>query len=159
MNVIGGDVHHGDRVKDAGLVPGVCGVVDGSIHPDHGHRGRASACGYLFEEGAASRTGKRARVAEGLAGYRAGQTGLLRLTWDNGDRTVLVNPNLGGVTLGWEILNSTAEDDLFGHRGDGVAHPGDPRSMREHGVPIRQISTAAVSFAEEQVLNRVYAAS
>ena len=44
--------------------------------------------------------------------YRAGQTGLLRLTWDNGDRTVLVNPELGGVTLGWN-LSHTAADELL----------------------------------------------
>ena len=34
------------------------------------------------------------------------------MTWDNGDRTVLVNPNLRGVTLGWN-LQSTAQDELF----------------------------------------------
>ena len=31
-------------------------------------------------------------LSKGLEHYRAGQTGLLRLTWDNGDRTVLVVP-------------------------------------------------------------------
>src|SRR5260221_3436446 len=31
-------------------------------------------------------------LSRGLAQYWAGETGLLRLTWDNGDRTVLVNP-------------------------------------------------------------------
>jgi hypothetical protein len=40
------------------------------------------------------------------------QTGLLRLTWDNGDGTVLVNSNLRGVTLGWN-LQSTPQDELF----------------------------------------------
>jgi len=34
------------------------------------------------------------------------------MTWDNGDRTVLVNPNLGGITLGWN-LQHTAQDELF----------------------------------------------
>jgi L-ribulokinase len=34
------------------------------------------------------------------------------LSWDNGDRTVLVNPELGGVTLGWNLLH-TAQDELF----------------------------------------------
>jgi L-ribulokinase len=34
------------------------------------------------------------------------------MTWDNGDRTVLVNPNLRGITLGWN-LQSTAQDELF----------------------------------------------
>ena len=37
---------------------------------------------------------------------------MLRLSWDNGDRTVLVNPELGGVTFGWNLLH-TAQDELF----------------------------------------------
>ena len=37
---------------------------------------------------------------------------MLRIGWDNGDRTVLVNPLLGGVTLGLN-LNHTAADELF----------------------------------------------
>ena len=52
------------------------------------------------------------RFPQGLENYRAGQTGLLRLTWDNGDRTVLVNPELGGVTFGWTLMH-TAQDELF----------------------------------------------
>ena len=53
-----------------------------------------------------------AALSEGLDAYKAGQTGLLRLSWDNGDRTVLVNPELGGVTFGWNLLH-TAQDELF----------------------------------------------
>jgi L-ribulokinase len=34
------------------------------------------------------------------------------MTWDNGDRTVPVNPNLRGVTLGWKV-QSTAQDELL----------------------------------------------
>ena len=41
-----------------------------------------------------------------------GQTGLLRIAWDNGDRTVLGNPHLRGVTFGWD-LSHTAADELF----------------------------------------------
>ena len=51
-------------------------------------------------------------MSAGLDKYLAGQTGLLRMTWDNGDRTVLVNPNLRGITLGWNLQN-TAQDELF----------------------------------------------
>ena len=51
-------------------------------------------------------------LSQGLEKYRPGQTGLLRMSWDNGDRTVLVNANLRGITLGWN-LQSTAQDELF----------------------------------------------
>jgi L-ribulokinase len=36
----------------------------------------------------------------------------LRFPWDLGDRTVLVNANVGGIAIGWNIT-STAQDELF----------------------------------------------
>ena len=85
-------------------MPGVCGVVPGSVLPGYtGIEAGLSAVGDIFD-GIARRAGSSvARSREGLEHYRAGQTGLLRLVWDNGDRTVLVNPKLGGVTLGWNL--------------------------------------------------------
>ena len=50
-----------------------------------------SATGDIFDA-IAKRAGTTvAALSEGLEMFCAGQTGLLRLTWDNGDRTVLVN--------------------------------------------------------------------
>jgi len=50
-----------------------------------------SATGDIFEAIARRANSSVAALSQDLAAYRAGQTGLLRLTWDNGDRTVLVN--------------------------------------------------------------------
>lgn len=158
VNVIGTATCIMAIARDAGLVPGVCGVVDGSIHPQRrGIEAGLSACGYLFES-LAARTGRSvAELSAGLAGYRAGQTGLLRLTWDNGDRTVLVNPNLGGVTLGWN-LNSTAEDDLFSAIEGTAFHTRVIlERMREHGVPVRRVIHGGGIPQKNEVLNRIYA--
>ena len=51
-------------------------------------------------------------LSEAIQNHKAGQTGLLRLCWDNGDRTVIGNPLLGGITLGWNLMH-TAADELF----------------------------------------------
>ena len=62
VNVIGTATCTMAIAKEAALVPGVCGVVDGSIHP--GYRGieaGLSACGSLFES-LASRTGHTVRT-------------------------------------------------------------------------------------------------
>jgi L-ribulokinase len=53
-----------------------------------------------------------AALSRDITNYRPGQTGLLRLPWDNGDRTILADPNLRGLTLGWN-LSHTAADELF----------------------------------------------
>lgn len=158
VNVIGTATCTMAIAQEATLVPGVCGVVDGSIHPElRGIEAGLSACGYLFES-LAKRTGRSVReLTEGLHSYRAGQTGLLRLTWDNGDRTVLVNPNLGGVTLGWN-LNSTAEDDLFSAIEGTAFHTRVIlERMREHGVPIHRVIHGGGIPQKNDVLNRVYA--
>ena len=113
VNVVGTSTCIIAMSRETRLVPGVCGVVPGSVHPAFtGIEAGLSATGDIFEA-IARRAGTDVRaLSHGLDAYRAGQTGLLRLAWDNGDRTVLVNPDLGGVTLGWNLLH-TAKDELF----------------------------------------------
>ena len=113
VNVIGTStciIGLSDKVS---LVPGVCGVVPGSVDPQMtGIEAGLSAVGDIFEA-IARRAGTTASsLSRDIEDYRPGQTGLMRMTWDNGDRTVLVNPELGGVTFGWN-LNSTPQDELF----------------------------------------------
>jgi L-ribulokinase len=144
--------------KGSGLIPGVCGVVPGSVHPAYtGVEAGLSATGDIFEAIA-----KRAGVAvselsKGLSGYRAGQTGLLRLAWDNGDRTVLVDAELAGVTLGWNLLH-TAQDELFAAIEGTAFHTRIIlERMAEHGVPVERVINAGGIPQQSAVLNQVYA--
>lgn len=96
INVVGTSTCIMAIARQIGTIPGVCGVVKGSIHPDYyGIEAGLSASGDLFDAIARRAGTNVAQLAEGLLKYKAGQTGLLRLSWDNGDRTVLVNPHLG----------------------------------------------------------------
>jgi L-ribulokinase len=140
------------------LVPGVCGVVPGSVHPQRtGIEAGLSAVGDIFSA-IASRAGTDVTtLSAGLETYKAGQTGLLRMTWDNGDRTVLVNPNLRGVTLGWN-LQSTAQDELFAAIEGTAFHTRVILDrMAGHGVNIRRIINAGGIPQKNEVLNQVYA--
>lgn len=139
-------------------VPGVCGVVQGSVHPAYaGIEAGLSATGDIFEAVARRASMPLGALAEGLEGYRAGQTGLLRLTWDNGDRTVLVNPNLGGVTLGWN-LQHTARDELFAAIEGTAFHTRIIlERMSAHGVPVERVIHAGGIPQKSNVLNQVYA--
>ncbi len=140
------------------LVPGVCGVVQGSVHPQRtGIEAGLSAAGDIFQS-TATRAGAGVQaLSRGLEKYRAGQTGLLRITWDNGDRTVLVNPNLRGITFGWN-LQTTAQDELFAAIEGTALHTRVILDrMQEHGVIVRRIINAGGIPQKNDVLNQVYA--
>jgi L-ribulokinase len=143
---------------DTGLIPGVCGVVPGSVHPQKiGVEAGLSATGDIFEAIARRANSSVAALSAGLDTYEAGQTGLLRLTWDNGDRTILVNPELGGITLGWHLTHS-AQDELFAAIEGTAFHTRVIlERMQRHGVPIRRVINAGGIPQKNEVLNRVYA--
>ena len=85
-------------------IPGVFGVVPGSIHPRYaGIEAGLSAAGDIFEAIARRAGTTLAELSQAVEGYRSGQTGLLRMVWDHGDRTILAQPHLGGVTFGWKL--------------------------------------------------------
>ena len=170
-DAIGAGVREGDVVNVVGtstcimaiarqtdLIPGVCGVVRGSIHPEYfGIEAGLSASGDIFEAISRRAGSDVSALSAGLEHYRAGQTGLLRLTWDNGDRTVLVNPELGGVTLGWNLTH-TAQDELFAAIEGTAFHTRVVlERMAEHGVPIHRIINGGGIPQKNRDLNRVYA--
>jgi L-ribulokinase len=140
------------------LVPGLCGVVRGSVDPKlTGMEAGLSAVGDLFQAIARRASSTPAVLAQELSSYRAGQTGLLRLTWDNGDRTVLVNPELGGITLGWN-LTSTATDEMFAAIEGTAFHTRVIlERMESHGVTVRRIINGGGIPKRNHVLNQVYA--
>jgi L-ribulokinase len=144
--------------KNAECVPGVCGVVDGSVRPGFvGVEAGLSAVGDIFDAIARRAGTTVGELSQGLDDYRAGQTGLLRMAWDNGDRTVLVNPNLGGVTFGW-TLGHEPRDELFAAIEGTAFHTRIVlERMAEHGVPIRRVINGGGVPQKNAVLNRVYA--
>ena len=158
VNVIGTSTCIIGITPSVNLVPGVCGVVHGSVHPQRtGIEAGLSAVGDIFSA-IATRDGRDLQtLSRGLEKYRAGQTGLLRMTWDNGDRTILVNPNLRGVTLGWN-LQSTAQDELFAAIEGTAFHTRVILDrMAESGVHIKRVINGGGIPQKNDVLNQVYA--
>ena len=140
------------------LVPGVCGVVRGSVHPNFtGIEAGLSAVGDIFEAIAKRAGSSAAELSREITSFRAGQTGLLRMTWDNGDRTVLVNPELGGITFGWH-LTSTAADEMFAAIEGTAFHSRIIlERMEEHGTAVHHIINGGGIPQRNAVLNQVYA--
>ncbi|MBZ5654773.1 MAG: ribulokinase [Acidobacteriia bacterium] len=158
VNVVGTSTCIIAYVKQAELIPGVCGVVQGSVHPQYtGVEAGLSATGDIFSA-IARRAGTTVEeLSQGLENYHAGQTGLLRMTWDNGDRTVLVNPNLGGITIGWN-LQHTAQDELFAAIEGTAFHTRVILDrMAEYGAPTLRVINGGGIPQNNPVLNQVYA--
>jgi L-ribulokinase len=158
VNVVGTSTCIIAYVKQAELIPGVCGVVPGSVHPQYtGVEAGLSATGDIFSAIARRAGTTVAELSKGLESYRAGQTGLLRMTWDNGDRTVLVNPNLGGITIGWN-LQHTAQDELFAAIEGTAFHTRVILDrMSEYGAPTLRVINGGGVPQSNPVLNQVYA--
>jgi L-ribulokinase len=158
VNVIGTSTCIIAISDQATLVPGVCGVVPGSVSPRYtGIEAGLSAVGDIFDAIARRAGVPLADLSRDLGRYCAGETGLLRLTWDNGDRTVLVNPELGGVTFGWNLTH-TPEDELFAAiEGTALHTRVILERMEEHGVPIRRVINAGGIPRRNATLNQIYA--
>lgn len=158
VNVIGTSTCIIAMQAESQMIPGVCGVVPGSVHPGYtGVEAGLSATGDIFEA-IARRAGQTVgELAGGLGSFHAGQTGLLRLPWDNGDRTVLVDADLSGVTLGWN-LRHRAQDELFAAIEGSAFHTRIIlERLAEYGVPVERIIHAGGIPQGNATLNQVYA--
>ena len=155
VNVVGTSTCIIAMAREAQLVPGVCGVVPGSVHPAiPASRPGSRRSAIFLRRLPAAPARPWPRCQKGLEAYQAGQTGLLRLSWDNGDRTVLVNPELGGVTLGWNLVH-TAQDELFAAIEGTAFHTRIIlERMAEHGVRIDRVINAGGIPQKSEVLNQ-----
>lgn len=143
-------------------IPGICGIVDGSILPDHyGLEAGQSAVGDIFkwfvEVVCEGDDALHAQLTEQAATLRPGQSGLLALDWNNGNRTVLVDPKLTGLLIGQtlystraEIYRALIEATAFGARAI-------IERLKEYGVAVDRIICCGGIAEKNPMLMQIYA--
>ena len=95
-------------------IPGICGIVKGAILPGfYGIEAGQSAVGDIFkwwvEEICQGDAALHSQLTEEASHLKPGQHGLLALDWNNGNRTVLVDPMLTGLIVGQTLHTTRAE--------------------------------------------------
>jgi len=143
-------------------IPGICGIVKGAILPGYyGLEAGQSAVGDIFKwwvevvcegDGALHK-----KLAAEVAQQKPGQSGLLALDWNNGNRTILVDQRLTGLLLGQtlhttkaEIYRALIEATAFGARAI-------IERFKEYGVPIDRIVCAGGIARKDPMLMQIYA--
>jgi L-ribulokinase len=149
----------GDPLAD---IPGISGVVAGSIMPGYyGLEAGQSAVGDLLqwwvETVCLGDDGLHRQLTEEAARLRPGQSGLVALDWNNGNRNVLVDPRLTGLLAGHtlrttraEIYRALIEATAFGAR---VII----ERLREFGVPIDRVVCCGGIAEKNPVFMQIYA--
>jgi L-ribulokinase len=143
-------------------VPGICGIVNGSIMPDYyGIEAGQSAVGDLLKwwvEGICQGDDSlHASLSSEAAALKPGEAGLVALDWNNGNRTILVDTRLTGLILGQtlhttraEIYRALIEATAFGARAI-------VERMREHGVPLERVVCCGGIAEKNDVFMQIYA--
>ncbi|MCF3650650.1 ribulokinase [Synoicihabitans lomoniglobus] len=148
--------------KPVADIPGICGIVKGAILPGYyGLEAGQSAVGDIFKWwvevvcGGDDKT--HAQFTKEAAALSPAESGLLALDWNNGNRTILVDQRLTGLTLGTtlhtkpaEIYRALIEATAFGARAI-------IERFRAYGVPIKRVVCAGGIAEKNPMLMQIYA--
>ena len=165
VNVIGKSTYDCAVVradKPVADIPGIGGIVPGAILSGYyGVEAGQSAVGDIFKwwvericEGHDALHAELTREVETLL---PGQSGLRALDWNNGNRTVLIDPRLTGLIMGQtlhttraEIYRTLIEATAFGTRTI-------IEQLRENGVPVQRVVCAGGIAEKNALLMQIYA--
>jgi L-ribulokinase len=146
------------------LVEGIQGVVrDGILPGFYGYEAGQAATGDLFawfvknftpsgdESSAFDALQKRA------AALRPGESGVVALDWWNGNRSILINPELSGLVMGLTL--NTRPEDLFRAlmEATGFGTRVIIENYAEQGVPVDEVIVCGGIAEKNPLLLQIYA--
>jgi L-ribulokinase len=142
-------------------IPGICGIVDGSILPGcFGLEAGQSAVGDIFlwyVNVVKPDNLDHVALTEKAQALKPGQSGLLALDWNNGNRTVLVDQRLTGLLLG-QTLHSKPEE-IFRALVEATAFGALTiiNRFEEYGVKIDQVVNCGGISEKNEMIMQIYA--
>ena len=150
--------------EDLPDVPGLCGIVDGSVLPGYlGLEAGQSAVGDIFNwfvneiQPGGPKKGSHEALTRKAARLEPGQSGLLALDWNNGNRTILVDQRLSGLLVGQtlrtrpeEIYRALIEATAFGALTIIKRH-------EEYGIAIDEVRNCGGIAEKNPLVMQIYA--
>lgn len=147
--------------KTVADIPGICGIVKGAILPGYfGIEAGQSAVGDIFKwfvEGVLGDASLHGELTDESAAMKPGQSGLLALDWNNGNRTILVDQLLTGLLLGQTLYTTKAEIYRALIEGTAFGARAIVDRIREYGVPVGRIVCSGGIAEKNALLMQIYA--
>jgi len=145
-------------------IPGLCGIVPGSVLPGfYGLEAGQSAVGDIFNwfvnyiEPGGAKLGSHEALTKGAARLAPGESGLLALDWNNGNRTILVDQRLTGLLIGQTLYTTPAE--IYRALVEATAFGALTiiNRFEEYGVKVRQVVNCGGIAEKNPMVMQIYA--
>jgi L-ribulokinase len=148
-------------------IAGVCGIVDGSVVSGYyGIEAGQSGVGDIFlwfvntlvpEKFGKTPDEQFAALEKVAAGLRPGESGLLALDWNNGNRTILVDVRLTGLLLGQTLHTQPHEIYRALLEATGFGAMTIIERIEEYGVPVREVVNCGGLAVKNALMMQIYA--
>ncbi len=145
-------------------IPGLCGIVNGSVLPGfYGLEAGQSAVGDIFNwfvnyiKPGGKKAGTHEELSRAAGKLRPGESGLLALDWNHGNRTVLVDQRLTGLLAGQTLY--TAPSEIYRALIEATAYGALTiiNRFEEFGVKIAQIVNCGGIADKNPLVMQIYA--
>jgi len=144
-------------------IPGLCGIVNGSILPGYyGLEAGQSAVGDIFNWFVnylqpLGKAGTHEALSAAAAKLAPGESGLLALDWNNGNRTVLVDQRLTGLLVGQTLYTTPAEIYRALIEATAFGALTIINRFEEYGVKVEQIVNCGGIAEKNPLVMQIYA--
>ncbi len=152
----------GVSANTIGSLPGVCGVVPESVIPkmtgiEAGQSAVGDILNWFVEHVCKQDASYHATLTRAAQKLTPGQSGLMALDWNNGNRTVLVDAELTGLMIGQTLHTTQAE--LYRALIEATAFGAKKiiDRIKEHGIPVKKIIACGGISQKNALFMQIYA--